>query len=900
MLMMLALVVLAYLSLLGWGAHLGYRQVDQSHWLIQIDQVATSSIRTGVATGMERGITALALSESSRASATLREEVIAERRRVDDCFAQIQSDLNTLTASGRMPALQQQVLRLQDTHRVLLESRKKADRALDGALAIEVDEWVNVSSEFIDALADLHLAVRTFGSPDEQLRHRIALIQDALFTAAEYAGRERVLLSSSIAAGRPVSSEPHHWLTRTRGVVEGLGPHLDELLQVGRINTAWQRVQSIFLGEYQLLRQSVYAAGNEQPSPVNSEGWFRESTQAINTLVDLSDALAAYTRTHLQATASQAMRSFLWLAATGAGLLLLVTGLVVLLYIRAVHPLKQLEEAAEKISAGDFSASLALTQQDELGQTTRAIERMRQHLVETTRQREIANRLLQNSERRLRDLIENVADWVWEVDLEGVYTYSSPQSRDILGYEPEELLGKTPFDLMPPDEAQRMRAFYARLLQSPVTVNQVVNLNQHKDGKLVWIESAASPVYSEEHLLIGYRGNDRDITARVAAEEKLRKMAQVLEQTDDLVIITDRQGRIEHVNPSFENHTGYTLSEVAGQSPGFLKSRYSSDVFNDGFWEKLASGEVIRLITTNKKKDGTLYTENKTITPIRDSRGAITHYVSTGKDITAERDMEQQLRHHERMASIGLLSAGIAHEINNPMSYVNANLALIHEYASQLLEFLTHNECYIRNKADIPTPDPTLPEEERLGALRNELESLFQESADGISRVKTIVQGLNDYAHPSTDDWQQADINQQLDRSLQLMAHRIPDSIRIVKDYASLPTVRCIPRQIDQVIMNLLLNGVQAIDNSGSIELRTREDAGEVCIEIRDSGHGMDEATMGQIFNPFFTTKPQGEGTGLGLHMAWRVIEKHQGTIEVESEPGQGSVFRIRLPNKQP
>ena len=904
LLLLLALAVLAYLSLLGWGAYLGYRQIQQSSWLIHSDEITNLSIKTAVITGKERGMTALAVTAPPHGYPALSQDIMNLRQQRDDGHTQIQSALRILMAERATPALHQQARYLHQANETLMAARARADQSLADGTPFNTDAWLQISSRYIDALADLRRAVQAFGDREERFQIRAAFIQDALFTAIDYAGRERILIGSAIAMQRPLSNSERQRLNRMRGVVEkalaSLDLQLGDLLEVPTIRDARNHLHLAFLGEYEQLRESIYKASPTSAYPVDTGQWFHESETAIQSLVALANTLSTYTFGSLRERETTVRKYFLWLAGAGFTLISLMTGLVFLLYIRGIHPLRQLERAAKKISEGDLGTSLALSQHDELGRTMYAIEKMRQDLVETMQQQEATNHLLLESEKRYRALIENVADWVWEINLDGIYTYSSPQVENILGYTPEELREKTPFDLMPEDEANRMREFYARLLENPTPVHATVNLNQHKNGRLVWIESSATPIYSADKQLQGYRGIDRDITTRIATEERLRKMAQVLEQTDDLVIITNKEGHIEYVNPSFEKHTGYSRSEIVGESPRFLKSGNQPDALYKDLWQRLSKGEVMRVVVINQRKDGSSYIEDKTITPIRDAQGAITHYVSTGKDITAQRELEQQLQRRERMASIGLLSAGMAHEINNPMSYVSANLGLLREHTHQLLELIAHHQHCLPDMADLPGPYPGIPAEKRLEILRDEMHSLFQDAADGISRVRHIVRGLNDYAHPSTDHWQETDVNQELDRCLQLMAHQIPQSVRVIKHYATLPTVQAIPQQIDQVIMNLLLNAVQAMNGEGSIELRTCQHDDQLCIEVGDSGCGMDKSELGQLFNPFYTTKPVGQGTGLGLHVAWRIIEKHHGRIEVESTPGEGSLFRIHLPLTSP
>jgi len=247
-----------------------------------------------------------------------------------------------------------------------------------------------------------------------------------------------------------------------------------------------------------------------------------------------------------------------------------------------------------------------------------------------------------------------------------------------------------------------------------------------------------------------------------------------------------------------------------------------------------------------------------------------------------------QLLQSEKMASIGQLAAGVAHEINNPIGFVNSNLGTLKSYVDRMLTLIDICKEGNATAADFKAAD--------FDYLRDDIGDLISESRDGLERVKKIVANLKDFSHVDEAEWQEADLNAGLDSTLNVVWNEIKYKADVVKQLAVLPPVYCIAAQINQVFMNLLVNAAQAIDQKGTITLRSGVEGGSVWIEVADTGLGMSAEVQKRIFEPFFTTKPVGKGTGLGLSMSYDIIHKHGGSIVVTSEPGKGTVFRVQLP----
>ncbi|MBV8658556.1 MAG: histidine kinase [Burkholderiales bacterium] len=257
---------------------------------------------------------------------------------------------------------------------------------------------------------------------------------------------------------------------------------------------------------------------------------------------------------------------------------------------------------------------------------------------------------------------------------------------------------------------------------------------------------------------------------------------------------------------------------------------------------------------------------------------------------------KEQLEQADKLASIGQLAAGVAHEINNPLGFVGSNVTTLGGYVERLFELLAAYEA-ITSVTDNPSLH-ALRDRIDLAYLRNDVPALLRDTKDGVERVRRIVQDLKDFSRVDTNgDWQYADLHQCIDSTLNILASEIKSKADVVKEYGNLPEIECLPSQLNQVIMNLVMNAAQAItDERGVISIRTAAEADYVWIEIADTGIGIPEAHMSRIFDPFFTTKPIGKGTGLGLSLSYGIVQKHQGRIEVTSEVSKGTSFRVVLP----
>lgn len=284
----------------------------------------------------------------------------------------------------------------------------------------------------------------------------------------------------------------------------------------------------------------------------------------------------------------------------------------------------------------------------------------------------------------------------------------------------------------------------------------------------------------------------------------------------------------------------------------------------------------------------------------------------TNKALQAERERQEvlikelaqaqsQLLQSEKLASIGQLAAGVAHEINNPVGFVNSNLGTMRQYLDDLFRTLSAYETSEGElKSETRAALENLKREIDLAYVREDADTLLNESIEGLQRIRRIVQDLKDFSHVDESETQFANLERGLDSTLNIVWNELKYKAEVVKEYGGIPEIECIPSQINQVFLNLLVNAGHAIEGRGLITVRTGCDKDNVWVEVEDTGCGIRPEHLGRIFDPFFTTKPVGVGTGLGLSMSYGIVKKHGGYFDVKSEVGRGTCFRVVLPIAKP
>ncbi|MBN1517193.1 PAS domain S-box protein [Candidatus Sumerlaeota bacterium] len=566
------------------------------------------------------------------------------------------------------------------------------------------------------------------------------------------------------------------------------------------------------------------------------------------------------------------------------------------------RPLHELQQGAKKIAAGDINYKVATKAKDEIGSLSRVFDYMTNEIRE--------------SEQKSKHILEhfNLGVALFAPDMRILET--NTKMREL-------------FPGLNVDQQQQLICYHALHgldQEEPCADCPVVwtfqDSKTHETVKEVQADDeirhyriASAPILDSENQAVSSIMMVEDVTDRVKRDRSLMRLATAVDQAKETIVVTDLSGDIQYANPAFEKITGYTLDEAIGQNPRILKSGKHDDSFYAELWDTISSGRVWSGEFINKKKDGSLYSEYATISPITNDAGAIEGYVAVKRDITQENQLKAELQQAQKLESIGQLAAGIAHEINTPTQFIGDNTRFLNDGFRDIEKILDkYNELKEAAKKDGVPRDlieelEAIIEDCDLEFLKEEIPTAIERSLVGIERVTKIVRAMKDFSHPGSDEATLTDINKAIDSTVTVARNEWKYVADLETDFEEkLPLTPCFPGPFNQVILNMIINASHAIaeKNSGEsaekgkIIISTRSDNDWVEIRIADTGAGIAEANLGKIFDHFFTTKPVGKGTGQGLAIAYAtIVEQHKGTIDVESKVGEGTTFIIRLPLKQ-
>ncbi len=464
-------------------------------------------------------------------------------------------------------------------------------------------------------------------------------------------------------------------------------------------------------------------------------------------------------------------------------------------------------------------------------------------------------------------------------DYDGVYTQAwvSPQIYEHYGISADMLVGKSLSSYYSPKDAINRITQIHNVFDTGETINDTFLIKLPK-GEF-WLDITLSPLRNETKKITGVIGFLLDVTERTKAENELIRLATAFEQVAECIVITDTNANIQYVNPVVERITGFSRKELLNQNCRIFNSQKHDKSFFTDMWKTILSGDIWNGHIFNQKKDGTVYEDEVTISPIRNTRGSITNYVAVKRDVTNEVKMEKQLRQAQKMEAIGTLAGGIAHDFNNILAAI-----------------LGYTELSQRD----------LQEDSK---LYKHLQQVLQAGY----RAKDLIKQILAFSRQGQQEVKPLQISLIIKEVLKLLRASLPTTIEIrqnIRSHKSL--VFADPTQIHQLIMNLCTNAAHAMRHSGGIlevsmseiEITPRDanhyhglSAGPfIKLSVTDSGHGMAPEISERIFEPYFTTKKPGEGTGMGLSVVHGIVKSHNGDISVYSEIGKGTTFNIFLP----
>jgi len=550
-------------------------------------------------------------------------------------------------------------------------------------------------------------------------------------------------------------------------------------------------------------------------------------------------------------------------------------------------------------------------------------------IVQDITERKLIQQALHESEERFNLAMRGANDGLWDWDIVKDTVYFSPRWKRMLGYEEDEL--ENSFNVwienVHHDDLPQVQAYIEAYLNKPTMDFSMEFRMRHKDGHYVEILSRAFGIRDEEDRVIRLVGTHVDMTESKHAGALLResenKFRTIFDSTGDAIMLIKDGTFIDCNKAALNIFNVATRAEFCTYRPGDISpplqpngidsvimaegrmaevERDGSSFFEWNFLPKGGDEFPTEVLLTKMEIDGEPVFE-ATVRDISERKRADAMLLRRYKELEQAhkdlKDTQAQLLQSEKMASIGQLAAGVAHEINNPVGYVSSNMSSLKIYMAELFQLFS---AYQKIEKELPDCDSksellALKEKLDLDYLRQDIDDLVDESLEGVHRVKKIVQDLKDFSHVDESEWQYADLHKGLNSTLNIVHNELKYKAEVIKEYGDLPKVVCMASQLNQVFMNLLINASHAIEVKGTVFIRTgQQDEDWVWVEIEDTGKGITPENLLHIFEPFFTTKEVGKGTGLGLSLAYGIIEKHHGRIEVESELGVGTCFRIWLP----
>jgi PAS domain S-box-containing protein len=562
-----------------------------------------------------------------------------------------------------------------------------------------------------------------------------------------------------------------------------------------------------------------------------------------------------------------------WLLAIG---LCFGLAMVVLMERLVLARLSRLITDVNRIGANsDVGARVTVSGSDELAGLARALNKMLDALQRSQGE-------LQESQRQLSSLMSNLPGMVYRCrhDEDCLIEFASEGCVELTGYQSEEFQHDkkiSHMQLIHPEDRKRVRQEMceAVLANRPFHLQYRITTAQDKT-KCVWEEGRV--IISANGKVEFREGFISDVTQQKLAADRLRLQGAALESAANAIVLTNREGVVEWVNPAYSKLTGYSFSEAYGEEWSLLKSGCLDQALSDAIWRTILAGEVWQGELVNRRKNGTQYTERMTVTPVADDRGEIGHFIAIKEDITEQKNLQEQFLQAQKVEAVGRLAGGVAHDFNNILTAIGG-------YAELMMRRLSSADPLYRHA------DQVCKATERASGLTRQLLAF--------SRKQTLQPRVLDLSNAV------AEIEK-------MLRHLIGEDIELhTIRGAAVGHVKADPAQIEQVILNLALNARDAMPQGGKLIIEVAnitlgEDysrlhvdvlPGEyVLLTVTDTGVGMKEEVKEHIFEPFFTTKPQGEGTGLGLATCYGIVKQSGGHIDVHSELGRGTTFKIYLP----
>lgn len=527
--------------------------------------------------------------------------------------------------------------------------------------------------------------------------------------------------------------------------------------------------------------------------------------------------------------------------------------------------------------------------------------------------------------RKLSRAVEQSTSAILITDTLGCIEYANTSFIRMTGYKLEEIIGTS---AVPSGKSIPIPDIFGaswKTIQAHGSWSGE-RLSHTSDGKPYWELATISSITDSDDVTTHYLVELEDITRRKEAERELRKSRaellrsheelhslftqvaasqreweRTMDSIGDIVILVNAAGKIKRCNKALQEFTCQSYQEIIGSHWKEFLSRHGLNLPS----ELPTSCEI-----THESSRRCFFC---TTDPFSDNdENEVSGFVLTLHDATKRKAVRDELEsaygelkatqakivQQEKMASIGQLAAGVAHEINNPIGFISSNLGTMRKYLERLDKHISFITDSIETFPDEKYRQSFLEHRKtlKIDYIFKDGRELIDESLDGAERVRSIVQNLKSFSRVDESECKTADINECLESTIKIVWNELKYKVNLIRDLENLPPIRCFPQQLNQVFMNLLVNASQAIEKQGEIRVRTWKEDDSIYASIADSGCGIPEGVLTRIFEPFFTTKEVGKGTGLGLSITYDIIKKHKGDIFVESLPGEGTTFTVRLP----
>ncbi len=480
-------------------------------------------------------------------------------------------------------------------------------------------------------------------------------------------------------------------------------------------------------------------------------------------------------------------------------------------------------------------------------------------------------------EQLLQLVIDSIPQRVFWKDRNCVYLGCNRSfARDAGLDDPSLIVGKNDFELAWKATAHLYVADDRLVMESNIAKVDIEEPMTFTDGRTIWLRTSKVPLRDAGGAVFGILGTYEDITEQKRAEAERTRLAEIVEQASEGVVMTDVLGNITYVNPAFERVSGYSREEAVGKNPRFLQGGRRDRKFYAELWETIKGGGIWSGHFVNKRKDGSLFEEEGTIFPVRDHAGQIVSYVALKRDVTHEIRLKEQLQQAQKMESVGQLAGGIAHDFNNLLTAILGFCELI------------------------------------LGDEKSSHRSELEEIKHAGERAAALTRQLLAFSRKQVFHLELLDLNDVVVNMETMLRRLIGEDVRLTSTLSSkIGLVRADRSQIEQVLLNLAVNARDAMPGGGVLRIETSvEEVSEelaaahapcapgrfVVLNVSDTGCGMDAETQHRVFEPFFTTKPKGKGTGLGLATVYGIVTQSGGFVSFSSEPRKGTSFRVYLP----